>query len=74
MPSVYTAVSLRRQSSVRTPRAIAREIGPKSVELEQRIARLEIAQRDLLATVQELTHRIAAFQAELQHLAAKVRY
>lgn len=45
---------------------------PKSLELETRVARLELLLLDLNDTVATLTKRQVALQAELDHLLARV--
>jgi uncharacterized coiled-coil protein SlyX len=47
-------------------------VPPKSIELETRIARLELVLTDLRRTMEVLTKRTAALQAELDHLSAKL--
>jgi hypothetical protein len=59
------SVPSRRRSTIKSVRTLAREM-PKSVELEQRVSRVELH-------LQELTRRVAALQAQLDHLVAKVR-
>jgi len=44
---------------------------PKSWELEQRVARLELALRHLQAALDLQTKRTIALQAELDHLVAR---
>jgi hypothetical protein len=46
---------------------------PKSVELEQRLARLEICCRDIQAMVELVLKRSMALQAEVDHLNARFR-
>jgi uncharacterized coiled-coil protein SlyX len=46
---------------------------PKSVELEQRLARLEICCRDMQAILDLLAKRFTAVQAELDYLVAKMK-
>ena len=62
-----------RRSTIHTPRSTADELQvPKTVELEQRIARVELK---LDRTVEELElnrHRMVALQAQLDHLLAKL--
>lgn len=72
--SVYTHPALRprRRSSTRVPPTTASELQlPKTVELEQRIARLELK---LLRTREELDdarQRMAALQAQIDYLSAR---
>jgi hypothetical protein len=46
---------------------------PKSVELEQRLARLEICCREMQALIELGLKRSAALQAEVDHLNARFR-
>jgi len=46
---------------------------PKTVELEQRLARLEICCRDLQSALELVTKRSTALQAELDYINAKIR-
>jgi hypothetical protein len=63
----------RRRSSIKQPRASASEFFlPKSFELEQRLARLEVALKDTRAMCEALTKQVAALQAQSDHLAARV--
>lgn len=68
------ALSTRRRSSVRLPRTLAHErpADSKSFELEQRLSRLEVSQRELLETLKGLTKRLIALQAQLDHVAARI--
>jgi hypothetical protein len=61
----------RRQSSIRTRTAVARDVS-KSVELEQRISRLEMRIRDLQGTLELQSKRAIALQAQLDHLMARL--
>jgi uncharacterized protein involved in exopolysaccharide biosynthesis len=61
----------RRQSSIRPRPAIAHEVS-KSVELEQRISRLEMRIRDLQGTLELQSKRAVALQAQLDHLTARL--
>jgi len=45
---------------------------PKTVELEQRLARLEICCRDLQSALELVMKRSTALQAELDHVSAKI--
>jgi hypothetical protein len=63
----------RRRSTVRQPRWTADDLGiaPKTVELEQRLSRLEgccATMQDQLAVI---LRRLAALQAQLDHVVAK---
>jgi hypothetical protein len=64
-------VPSRRHSTIREPRASAREV-PKSIELEQRVARVELALKDMRDTLDVLTKQFIALQAQLDHVAARV--
>jgi hypothetical protein len=66
-------VSARRRSTLKPVRASASEFS-KSLELEQRIARVELSSRILRDAVDDLTKRTAALQAQLDHLLAKIRF
>jgi len=63
----------RRRSTVRVTRAVAAEFRPvKSLELESRVARLEILVVQL-RDAQELTNkRLLALQARLDHVASRM--
>jgi uncharacterized coiled-coil protein SlyX len=63
--------SLRR-STIKPFRATAHEVPPKSIELEQRISRLELLVTELVRTTATQTTRITAMQAQLDHLIAKL--
>jgi len=63
-------VPSKRQTTIRLFRATADEV-PKSWELEQRVARLELALRALQASLDLQTKRTIALQAELDHLIAR---
>jgi uncharacterized coiled-coil protein SlyX len=65
-------VSFRRQSTIRAFRAAAHEVPPKSIELEQRISRLELLVDGLAKTIATQSTRISAMQAQLDHLTAKL--
>jgi hypothetical protein len=67
----FAAVAGRRQLSVKQARAVAHELPnvPKSVELEQRLARLELDAREWWDL---LDRRLTALQARLDRLAAKI--
>jgi uncharacterized coiled-coil protein SlyX len=60
----------RRRSSVLAVRAVSHDVS-KSIELEQRIARLELHIADLTETLDTLTNRTVSIRAELDHLDAK---
>ena len=60
-----------RRSTVSLPRALAREV-PKSVELELRLARLELQVKDLTERLDIQTNRSAALQAQVDHLLARL--
>ena len=59
---VYT----RRPSRIRKPPSTINQYVPKSLELEQRIARVEYQLR-------ELSKRLGAVEAQIDHLLARVR-
>jgi hypothetical protein len=59
----------RRQSSQKSPRTGAHENGPST---SARLADIENAIHDIRATLDVQFKRIAAVQAQLDHLAAKV--
>jgi uncharacterized coiled-coil protein SlyX len=44
----------------------------KSLELETRVARLEILMKDMCAAYDELHRRMVAIQAQLDHIAARL--
>jgi uncharacterized coiled-coil protein SlyX len=44
----------------------------KSIELEQRLSRLELQQREILDALDELMKKATATQAHLDHLSAKI--
>ena len=72
--SVYThaAVRARRRSSTPATRATAREFQlPKTVELEQRIARLEIKLQRTREELDDARQRVAALQAQIDYLSAR---
>jgi hypothetical protein len=66
-------VSARRRSTLKPVRANANELS-KSLELEQRIARVELSSKVLREAIDDLSKRIAALQAQLDHLLAKIRF
>jgi hypothetical protein len=45
---------------------------PKSLELEQRVARVELQQQQIRETLDVVLKRLAAIQAQLDHLGARV--
>jgi hypothetical protein len=47
--------------------------GPKTLELEQRLARLEICCRDMQSLLELVVKRSTALQAEVDHISAKLR-
>jgi hypothetical protein len=51
-------------------RSTAREV-PKSLELEQRVARVEIAVDDIKAAIAALMSRVVAMQAHLDYVEAR---
>lgn len=65
---------VRRQTTIPTlVRATADQM-PKSVELEQRIARVELLLRDLQIALEVQTNRTIAIQAQLDHIDARLSY
>ena len=60
-----------RDSTIPPDRGMASE-GSKSLELEQRVGRLEVNVAALRDLANLLTKQIAALQAQLDHLAAKL--
>ena len=70
------ALPSRRRSTVPPPPATASDISiaPKSLELEQRIARVEAWAEELQQTVDILLKRITAMQAQIDHLSARVGF
>jgi hypothetical protein len=67
-------VPSRRRSTVKVPHATAREVHefPKSVELEQRVSRLELRVAELADVLSATTKRTIAMEAQLDHLIAKL--
>jgi hypothetical protein len=67
-------LSDRRRSSLRSRRASARELSvqPKTVELEVRVARLELIAAGLKASLDLLAKRVISLQAHLDHISAKL--
>jgi hypothetical protein len=63
----------RRRSTVKPTRATAAEFPqPKSLELENRVARLEILVKDIRVAQDRTDKRLSAIQAQLDHLAARI--
>jgi molecular chaperone GrpE (heat shock protein) len=61
-----------RRHSTPGPRVRAHEIHvPKTVELEQRIARLELKLQRALEDLENTRQRMSALQAQLDHYGAK---
>jgi len=61
-----------RRHSTPAPRASVHELhAPKTVELEKRIARLEIKLQRALEDLEQTRQRITAVQARLDHYAAR---
>jgi hypothetical protein len=65
-------LSARRQSTLRRIPATAPEV-PKSVELEARIARLELMVKGLREDLAIRQRNESAIQAQLDHLAARIK-
>jgi len=63
-----------RRSTILEKRSTASEStsGLKTVELEQRLSRLEICCRDMADTMDLLLKRTTALQAQLDHISAKL--
>lgn len=59
-----------RQYTIRV-RTTARDV-PKSVELEQRVSRLELALKEIREALDVISKRLVALQAHLDHVAARV--
>jgi hypothetical protein len=72
-PDVYTHPALHgRRQSISHPRSTAHELRlPKTVELEQRIARLEMRLQRTCDELEVTRQRMAALQARLDHYAAR---
>jgi len=66
--------SFRHHSTTGLPRDHAHEvsIAPKSVELEQRLARVELQQQRITETLDLILKRLTAIQAQLDHVGAKL--
>ena len=64
----------RRLSSIQARRHFASELSipPKTVELEIRVARLEILLHEIKDALGTLSKRTIALQAQLDHLMAKL--
>ena len=63
----------RRRSTLKPTRFTAAECPqPKSLELENRVARLEILMKDMRAAFDALHKRTVALQAQLDHIAARL--
>jgi len=64
----------RRISSIHSGRASAHEVSsaPKTVELEIRVARLELLHRETKDALETLSKRTIALKAQLDHLLAKL--
>jgi len=65
-------VSEQRHLTVPRPRTIAAD-APKSVELEQRISRLELVIREMQTTLDLRKNRISELERQVDYLASKVR-
>jgi hypothetical protein len=63
-------MSERRCSSVKQATSEAAEL-PKSVELEQRVSRTEIAVKKVQDEVEVLNKRVVAVQAQVDHVTAR---
>jgi hypothetical protein len=62
-----------RWSTIRPVRATAKDAPPglKSLELEQRLSRLEVCCREMQEQLATLLKRMTALQAEFDHFSAK---
>ena len=69
------ALTSRRRSTLKPPRATAFELPnqPKSLELEVRLSRLELEVRALRLNQESILRRLTAIQAHLDHLDSKAR-
>jgi hypothetical protein len=69
----WTSLSSRRQSTTSAKPATASDFPqPKSLELEQRLARLEVLVRELVDKVNHLTARTITLQAHVDHIDARL--
>jgi hypothetical protein len=70
------ALSLRSRSTLRQPRWTADDlpIAPKTVELEQRLSRLEGTCADVQEQLRTLAIRLSALQAQLDYLTARLNF
>ena len=63
----------RRRSTVKPTRSTAADFPQSnSLELENRVARLEILVKDMRAACDVLNKRTTALQAQLDHIAARI--
>ena len=66
----------RRRSTVRRARATASDFPrgayPKSFELENRVARLELLFKDVRIACEILNKRLTALQAQIDHVTARL--
>jgi len=70
----YALLRSRRQSTLRSARrAMASELS-KSVELEQRVSRLELQLQHIEDVMDLQTKRLVAVQAQLDHLIARGQF
>jgi hypothetical protein len=69
-------LSSRRRSTIRQPRSVADELpgAPKTVELEQRLSRLEGACAEMQDQLTTLSKRLNALQAQLDYVAARFNW
>jgi chromosome segregation ATPase len=69
-------LSSRRRSTIRQPRSVADELpgAPKTVELEQRLSRLEGACAEMQDQLSTLSKRLNAIQAQLDYVAARLNW
>jgi hypothetical protein len=67
-------LSSRRYSTIRPKRATAPNlpIAPKSLELEQRVSRVEVCCSDVQEQLAVTLKRLAALQAQLDHFIARM--
>ena len=65
-------MAARRRSFTPVVRTTAHEF-PNSVELEQRIVRIELAIQDIQLSMELQAKRTVAIQAQLDHFVARIR-
>lgn len=72
--TMCATVTRRRQSTLAPVQDTASEIASKSIELERRIALLELAVQSLLEAQQEQSRRTGALQTQIDHLVARLGF